>query len=261
VIGPGNVVLDLDGTLYRGSDPIPGAAGAVREVENAGWRIVIATNNATRHRDEVSEHVRRVVGLEVSPGRVVTSGDAAARALSTDDIPAFVVGQSGLRLTLEEAGIALTEVPEEARSVVVGLDRTFDYDRLAAASRAILGGARLVATNIDSTFPGTSGPEPGAGALVAAVVAVTAVAPAVAGKPNEPMREAVAAVLGPGPTVVIGDRLDTDIAFGAAAGWPTILVLTGVTDESSVATASPVPDLVIASLADVPASLGVDLRA
>jgi 4-nitrophenyl phosphatase len=219
---------------------------------------VIATNNATRHRREVAEHVRRVAGLEVAPGRVVTSGDAAVRALSTDDFPAFVVGESGLRLTFEEVGVALTDVPEQARSVVVGLDRTFDYDRLAAASRAVFGGARLVATNGDTTFPGTSGPEPGAGALVAAVAAVTAVTPTVAGKPNEPMREAVVAVLGPGPTVVIGDRLDTDIAFGAAAGWPTILVLTGVTDESSIAPASPAPDLVMASLADLPAALGVD---
>ncbi|MEX2322548.1 MAG: HAD-IIA family hydrolase [Acidimicrobiia bacterium] len=255
------MVLDLDGTLYRGSDPIPGAAEAVRAVENAGWRVVIATNNATRHRREVSEHVRRVAGLEVAPERVVTSGDAAVRALTADDVPAFVVGQSGLRLTLEEAGIALTEVPDQARSVVIGLDRTFDYDRLAAASRAVFGGARIVATNGDTTFPGTSGPEPGTGALVAAVAAVTAATPTVVGKPSEPMREAVASVLGPGPTVVIGDRLDTDIAFGAAAGWPTILVLTGVTEESSIAAASPRPDLVMASLADLPTALGLDPQA
>ncbi|HUG75090.1 MAG TPA: HAD-IIA family hydrolase [Acidimicrobiia bacterium] len=261
VAGPGNVVLDLDGTLYRASEPIPGAVEAVRAIEEAGWRVVIATNNATRHRREVAEHVRRVAGLEVAKERVVTAADAAVRALTTDDAPVFVVGQSGLRLTLEEAGIELTEVPDEARSVVIGLDRAFDYDRLAAASRAVFGGARLVATNGDTTFPGPSGLEPGAGALVAAVAAVTAVTPTVAGKPNEPMREAVASVLGPGPTVVVGDRLDTDIAFGATAGWPTILVLTGVTDESSLADASPMPDLVIASLADLPTALGVDPQA
>jgi 4-nitrophenyl phosphatase len=254
--GPGNVVLDLDGTLYRGSDPIPGAAEAVRAVESAGWRVVVATNNATRDRRQVSDHLRRVTGLEVGAERVVTSGDAVVRALGADDVPAFVVGESGLRLTLEEAGITLTDAPEHARSVVVGLDRAFDYGRLAAASRAVFGGARLVATNGDTTFPGASGREPGAGALVAAIVAVTAVAPTVAGKPNEPMREAVASVLGPGPTVVVGDRIDTDIAFGATAGWPTILVLTGVTDESTIVATSPIPDLVLASLADLPTALG-----
>jgi 4-nitrophenyl phosphatase len=257
VTGPGNVVLDLDGTLYLGSEAIPGAVDAVRTLEGAGWRVVIATNNATRHRGEVCEHILRVTGLEVSPDRVVTAGGAAARALTDEDSPVFVVGEPGLRLTLEEADIALTMEPDDARAVVIGLDRSFDYRKLADASRAVFNGARFIATNGDTTFPGTSGLEPGAGALVAAVAAVTAVTPTVVGKPHEPMRHAVAALLGTGPTVVVGDRLDTDIVFGVEAGWLTILVLTGVTDEASVAGVSPPPDLVLASLADVPAALGL----
>lgn len=254
---PGNVVFDLDGTLYRGSVAIEGADAAVRAVEEAGWRVILATNNSTRHRREVVAHVHRITGLDIPPERVVTSADAAAAAMRPDDAPAFVVGASGLRRTLEEAGIALTEDPDEARGVVVGLDRAFDYARLAAACRAVLSGARLVATNGDTTFPGDQGPEPGAGAMVAAIVAVTGAEPLVAGKPNEPMREAVAAVLSPGLTVVVGDRVDTDIAFAARSGWASILVLTGVTDAASARGASPAADLVLDTVAGLPRALGI----
>lgn len=249
------MVFDLDGCLYVGGEAIPGARAAVEALATASWRVIAATNNSTLDAASVSERIERITGIVIPADRIVTSGLAAVRLLSDADAPVLVVGEDGLRATLRAAGVELTEDPETARCVLVGLDRGIDYDRIRRAMAAILGGARFVATNRDATFPTGDVPEPGAGAIVAAVERATGVEPTYAGKPDEPMRLAIASTLGPGRTVMVGDRLDTDIALGRAAGWETILVMTGVTHDDHDIPEDLRPDHVVASIASVPATL------
>lgn len=251
----GNVVLDLDGCLFVGRDPVPGAASSLREIERRGFRIILATNNSTRTPDAVASHVEGITGYAVAAERVVTSGMAVRAMLGPSDQPVLVVGEAGLRETLESGGVRLTDLPGEAGAVVVGLDRRFDYDRLTRAMQAVLLGSRLIATNGDSTFPTDDLPLPGAGAMVAAVERGSGVIAEYAGKPHPPMRRAVSAGLGRGPTWVVGDRPETDIALGKEEGWTTVLVLTGVVGAASEVPRELEPDHVIASVADLPGLL------
>jgi 4-nitrophenyl phosphatase len=242
-------VLDLDGCLYLEGAAIPGARSTLKSLQDAGFRLVIATNNSTRHRSTVAERVERIVGFTIPVERVVTSGLAVVGMIGRRHRPVLVVGEGGLVATLAEAGIAMTEEPREARAVIVGLDRSFDYDRLRRAAAAIRHGASFIATNGDATFPTAGVPEPGAGAIVAAVERAGGAAPVFAGKPYDPMRRAIEARLGPGPTWMVGDRLDTDIALGKLAGWTTVLVMTGVTEAGSDIPDHLRPDHILASVA------------
>jgi HAD superfamily hydrolase (TIGR01450 family) len=253
--GPGNVILDLDGCLYVGGSTVPGARAAIETLESGSWRIVAATNNSTRHTSTVAARIERITGIVVSPDRIVTSAQASVRLIGPHDAPVLVVGEDGLRQTLSEAGIAQTDDPDAAASVLVGLDRDIHYDTIRRAMAAILHGARFLATNGDATFPTADVPVPGAGAIVAAIERASGVAPVYAGKPHEPMRLAIDSALEPGPTWMVGDRLDTDIAMGRAAGWGTILVMTGVTRPEDDIPAHLTPDHVIESVADLPGLL------
>jgi 4-nitrophenyl phosphatase len=251
----GNVVCDLDGVVYLPGAGIRGAGAALAEISSRGYRLVFATNNSSRHSRDVAARIRESTGFEADPEQVVTSAHAAASLARPGDAPALVLGESGLTATLEEHGIALTADPRTARSVFVGLDRMLTYERLRAAVTAVLGGARLIATNDDATLPTAEGPWPGAGTMVAAVERASGCRAEVAGKPHAPMQAAVAARLAAGPTWMVGDRLETDIAFGIAAGWTTVLVLSGITPAGEERPRLPAPDHVLASIADLPALL------
>jgi len=251
----GNVVCDLDGVVYLPGAGIAGAGQALTEIAARGYRIVFATNNSSRHPRDVAARIREATGFAADPGQVVTSAHAAATLAGPGDAPAFVLGESGLTEMLEEHGIAVTGDPGAARSVFVGLDRTLTYERLRGAAAAVLGGARLIATNDDATLPTAEGPWPGAGSMVAAVERASGRRAEIAGKPHPAMRAAVAARLGAGPTWMVGDRPETDIAFGAAAGWTTVLVLSGITPAGGDRPIDPAPDHLVPSIADVPALL------
>lgn len=244
-------MFDLDGCLYLAGKAIPGARSTLEGLHRAGFRIVIATNNSTRHRSTVAERLQQIVGFTAPIERVVTSGLAVVGMIGRRDQPVLVVGEEGLVATLAEADIAMIEEPDEAGAVVVGLDRSFDYDGLRRAAAAIRHGARFIATNGDATFPTAGVPEPGAGAIVAAIELAGGAAPAYAGKPYDPMRRAIETRLGPGPTWMVGDRLDTDIALGKLAGWTTVLVMTGVTGAGSDIPDHSRPDHILASVADL----------
>jgi len=233
------VALDIDGVLARGEDPVPGAAGAVRRLRAAGTGVAFVTNNATRTPAQVAEHLR-AVGVEASASEVVTSPVVAA-ALLAPGTRVLVVGMDGIRVPLADRGCVEVTDPAEAEAVVVGLDRDLTYDALRRATLALRAGARFVATNRDATFPAADGLWPGAGAIVAALVTASDREPEVAGKPHPPMFAAAAAVLPPGRLLMVGDRVDTDIAGAAALGWDTALVLTGVTTAPAAATATPRP--------------------
>jgi glycerol-1-phosphatase len=243
-------LLDLDGVLYIGAEPVPHAADSVAELRRIGKRLAFVTNNCSRTGAEVVEHLASV-GVEATPAEIVTSGDVTAEVLSARHVrTAFVVGETGIRKALADVGVEILDgSPEEVEAVVVGWDRGADYWKLKTASVLIERGAAFVATNPDVSFPGPDHERwPGAGALVAAIEATTGVRAEVIGKPEPPILLSALARAGGGEPVFIGDRIDTDIAGAARLGWDSALVLTGITSASEAASADPRPTYVLDDL-------------
>lgn len=251
----GTVVCDLDGVVYLSSQAVEGGSEALGALRDAGFRILFCTNNSRRTPIEVSRRIHEVSGFRAEPDQVVSSAMAAAHLVAGECSHALVVGDKGIDHALREVGITVTEEWSEADLVVVGLDRDFSYERLANATRAVLGGARLVATNDDATFPTPDGQLPGAGAMVAALEKASGVKAEVAGKPFAPMRRLLRERIGEGQVWIVGDRPETDLAMGHAEGWTTVLVLSGVTTNTEGI--EPAPDHIIASLAGLPDLLPV----
>ena len=224
-------LFDLDGVLYRGADPIPGAPEAVAALREAGRGIAFVTNNSARTPAAVAERLV-AAGVVASPEEVVTSGGATAELLAGRGCrSAFVIGEEGIRRALADAGIELRDgEPERVDAVVVGWDRGADYAKLRTASVLVERGAAFVGTNGDASWPAPDGTLwPGAGALLAAVATTTGADPEIVGKPNAPLFHAAHARAGGGRPLVVGDRLDTDVAGAAALEWDSLLVLTGIT--------------------------------
>lgn len=243
------MVFDLDGVIFLGETTIDGAGEALEAIESAGIRVVFATNNGTRTVEFIVDRILRGTGYEPRPDRVVTSATTTAAFLASGHGPVFVVGEEGLRSTLQAGGHTLTDDPDEASVVVVGLDRSIDYARISDAARAIRAGADFIATNTDATFPTPDGPVPGAGTIVAALTTASGRRPTVMGKPHPPFLAATRAALGAGPTWMVGDRAETDLALGRAGGWLTVMTLTGVTPDPAAVPRHLAPDAVVASVA------------
>lgn len=249
-------IIDLDGVVYLLDDPIPGSIEALAGLIEDGVPFVFLTNNSSSTPAQYV-HKLRGMGLEVEPGTFVTSGQAVARHLAArwpdGGARAFVIGEEGLKSEVEGAGLALVGLKDAGRAdvVVVGWDRTFDFEKLKAAVVAIRKGAHYVATNTDNTYPTPDGLWPGAGALVAAVSTGAGVEPYVAGKPNPLIVDLALERMGASrrQTLLIGDRLDTDIAVGLAAGVDTLLVLSGISSLDEVARTGVRPTSVAESLA------------
>lgn len=252
---PGTLVVDLDGVMYVGSERVPGAAAALEELREAGWRILFVTNNSTKERRVAAEAIAERTGFPAHEDQVLTSGYATARHLSGHVRRVLVVGAPGLAATLEAEGIEIVTNHEEAEAAVIGLDPQLTYDKLVEATLAVRSGARLVATNSDATYPTPRGLYPGGGALVAALERATDAVAEVCGKPHEPMRKLVRAMVGLGPVVVVGDRPETDLALAGAEGWRRVLVLTGVTDDPSGIPDAYTPDVVLGSIAELPEAM------
>ncbi len=252
----GNLVFDLDGVVYLDGSPIEGAGAALGALDGRGFRLLFVTNNSTRTAADVAAHITELTGFRADPNAVLTSGMAAAVVLEGRAGTVLVVGEAGLSATLGAAGYAVTDDPAAADAVVVGLDRAFDYARLRAAAAAVRGGALLVATNSDPTYPTREGLWPGGGSMVAAIETAAEATAEVAGKPHPTMRRLVGRHLGPGDTWVIGDRADTDLEMGRAEGWRRILVLSGATAGADGLDGPARPDLVLGSIAELPAALG-----
>jgi 4-nitrophenyl phosphatase len=249
-------LLDLDGVLYRGDEVVSGAPGAVSALRERGRTIVFMTNNSARTPDQVARKLRGL-GIEASADEVVTSAQATATMLAhraaEDGRPssAFVIGERGLRQALEAAGIAVVDGDRgEAGFVVVGWDRSVDYAKLRTATVLVGRGALLVATNQDPAYPAPGGELwPGAGALLAAVeTASGARATAVVGKPHRPLFEAAVDRAGAGPALVVGDRLETDVAGALAAGLDAALVLTGAASAGDLLDQDALPTMVLSDL-------------
>lgn len=236
-------VIDLDGVVWLDKEPIVGAADAVAALRRAGEDVVFVTNNSSAPVAAYEDALERQ-GIPAR-GDVITSAAVAAALVSSGET-VLVCGGPGVDEALERRG-ARTVRDGRADAVVVGFHRDFDYDRLRAASDAVLGGARLLATNDDPTYPSPEGPIPGGGAILAAVERATGARATVAGKPYPPAVRVVRARLGDAGTVV-GDRPGTDGAFAVALGYRFGLVLSGVTAASDLPV-EPAPWVVAPDLA------------
>ncbi len=236
-------LFDLDGVLYRGEEPVPGAPEAVAALRALGKGIAFVTNNSSRTPATVAARLRSV-GVDADPAEVETSALTTAELLSERGVlDAFVIGGEGVRLALTAAGIAVLDGdPASAGAVVVGFDPDVDYAKLRRASLLVQAGVPFIATNPDASFPAGKGERwPGAGALVAAVETTTGVRAEVIGKPHAPILRAALTRAGGGRPLMIGDRLDTDIAGAVTMGWSSFLVLTGISTREDVRAAGFAP--------------------
>lgn len=262
-MAPTRWALDLDGVVWRGDEAIPGAAAAVARLDQAGAAVLFVTNFSASRPEAVEAKLARC-GID-GRGRVVTSALAVATLVTAGERVLVLAGE-GVAAAVADAGAVVVDASaagaadgRDFDAVVVGYHRTFDYERLARACRAVWSGARLLATNDDRTYPVADGLLPGNGALVAAVEAATGATAMVAGKPHAPMAELVRARLGLGAAggavddavsrggVMVGDRGDTDGAFATRLGVGFALVLSGVTRDPAEVV-EPVPRWVAADL-------------
>jgi glycerol 3-phosphatase-2 len=231
-------VLDLDGVIYVGHDPVPGAAGALEKARASGMRLAFATNNASRT-PSATAALLGDVGVPAAAEDVVTSAQAAARLLA-ERLPAgakvLVVGGMGLRQALRAAGLLPVSVAADRPAAVVqGYSPGLSYDLLAEGSQAVAAGAVFVASNGDTTIPGSGGSiRPGNGALVQVIRTATGVDPIITGKPELPLHRETILRTGAQRPLIVGDRLDTDIEGAYNGGADSLLVLTGVTDPRTL---------------------------
>ncbi len=241
-----HLIIDMDGVLWRGDEPLPGLQEFFAFLRRRHIDFVLATNNSSRLPEQYVAKLTRL-GVEVAVERVLTSAQATAAYLSTIAPPGarvYAIGEEGVRRALEQCGFVLTD--ERAAYVVIGWDRDLTWDKLATAALLIHAGAIFIGTNPDGNYPTKWGPVPGNGAQLAALETTTGVAPIVVGKPEPWMYKEAMRRMGARPetTAVIGDRLDTDIAGGVRAGLTTVLVLSGISTEADLAAPSVRPDMV-----------------
>ncbi len=232
---PKAVLMDMDGVLIRGSQVIPGAVDFIERLKRDAVPFVVLTNNSRFTPRDL--HARLAsIGLDIPEKNIFTSALATARFLDTQrpQSTAFVMGEAGLTTALHEIGYVMTEHNPEY--VVLGETLSYSYSQLTRASQLIMAGARFIATNPDPNGPTDRGIVPACGAVAALITEATGVKAYFVGKPNPLMMRAALRQIGAHSeeTVMIGDRMDTDMVAGIESGLETILVLTGVTTADSV---------------------------
>ena len=250
-----SLLIDLDGVVRLSDQPVPGAADALSAARAEGARIMFVTNNASMTSEDVAAGLR-ALGVAADADEVLTSSMAAAKLLA-HRLPrgarVLVVGGTGLQGPVGSQGLTpVSSADDDPAAVVQGWAPDLTWGLLAEAAVAVRAGATWIATNRDATLPSPRGPLPGNGAMIATVVMATGREPEVVGKPGPALFEEAAQTLAARSPLVVGDRLDTDIAGANAAGMPSLLVLTGV---------STAEDLVAAPPPHRPTFVGADLRA
>ncbi|NMO89309.1 HAD-IIA family hydrolase [Actinomycetospora sp. TBRC 11914] len=234
------LLVDLDGTVYAGPDAIPGAVEALEAARDGGLSVSYVTNNASRSPAEVAEHLARL-GLTLTTDDVVTSAQAGAAVLAEQCDPGakvLIVGTEALADEVRGVGLEpVRSADDDPVAVVQGHNPDTGWRQLAEASLALGRGATWVATNIDPTLPSDRGIMLGNGSMVAALRWATHREPQVAGKPAAPLLRQAVERAGASTPLVVGDRLDTDVAGGHAVGADTLVVLTGVSTPADVLTA------------------------
>ncbi|HEY3265486.1 MAG TPA: TIGR01457 family HAD-type hydrolase [Armatimonadota bacterium] len=245
-------LLDMDGVIYRGAEPIPGAVDFVTNLRDKGIPFLFLTNNSQRTRRDVMTRLRRM-GLEVEEDNIFTCAMATARFLAKQkpEGTAYVIGEGGLLHALHENGYAI--VDHDPDYVVVGEGRAFTMEMMETAVRMVMRGAKLVATNMDPNCPTAKGLRPGCGAIVAMLERATGIEAFSVGKPSPVMmREARKALgLATSETIMVGDTMETDILGGVQMGYQTVLVLSGGARREDLAKFAYRPDRVVNSIADL----------
>jgi HAD superfamily hydrolase (TIGR01450 family) len=255
------VLCDLDGVVWLSHEPIPGSVVAVAQLRAAGHRVLFVTNNSSA-RVELQEAALHAIGIP-AVGDVLTSANAAALLIEPGErvlvcggegVVQAMIGRGALVVGrgVADRGIDGHDVDDPVDVVVVGFHRTFDYEEMLRASRAVRNGARLIGTNDDATYPTPEGPIPGGGAILASIVTASGVRPIVAGKPHQPMATLVRTTIGESAArnaVMVGDRPETDGLMATALGCRYAHVESGITPPGS--TVVPTPWLIAANLASV----------
>jgi 4-nitrophenyl phosphatase len=252
------LILDMDGVLWKDMTPIGSLARIFAGIRSAGLQVVLATNNATM---TVEQYLDKLAGfgVKLDPRQIITSAHAAAAALVKafpDRGAVYVVGEKGILTALCDAGFAaITDADDGSPviAVVAGIDRGLTYQKLQRAMTHIRAGARFYGTNPDATFPTPAGLVPGAGSILAAIQTAAAVDPIIIGKPASFMFTLGAEImqLAMPEVLVVGDRLETDIAGGQHVGAKTALVLSGVSTAVQAGRWRPTPDLIAPDLASL----------
>ena len=245
-------LIDMDGVIYRGNQLIPGADRFIKELRSADIPFMFLTNNSQRTRRDVATKLQRL-GMDVEEEHVFTCAMATARFLARQKPggTAFVIGEGGLLHALHTNGYSI--VDKDPDYVVIGEGRTLNFEMAEAALGMILGGAKLIATNMDPNCPTQHGSRPGCGAIVAMLEAAAGIKAFSVGKPSPVMLRDARKELGLGTdqTIVIGDTMDTDILGGVQLEFKTVLVLSGGTQRSDLVKFAYRPDKIVNSIADL----------
>ncbi|MFC1936522.1 HAD-IIA family hydrolase [Chloroflexota bacterium] len=245
-----SLIFDMDGVLWRGQEPLADLEDVYKKLLEKRYSYAFATNNSTRHVDQYVQKLNEH-GIPAIPDQIFTSGNVTAETLKQrhpNGGNVYLIGGQGLHRTMEDYGFTHTE--ENPLAVICGLDIEVTYNKICQAVLLIRSGVPFIGTNPDRTFPIPEGLAPGAGSLLAAIEAATDAKPEIIGKPQPTMFQNAMHHLGTSPqeTLVVGDRRETDIAGGQAAGCQTALILTGVTTEREAKAWRPAPDLIVSSL-------------
>ncbi len=259
-----NLILDMDGVLWRGETPIPGLVDFFATLHRLNINFVLATNNATKTAVMYTKKLARF-GVKIPPRKILTSAEMTAAYLSEQYQPGtavYVVGEQGLQDALTAHNFRII-TPQEAKDganaslVVAGFTRNVTYPELAMGSLLVHKGARFIGTNPDPSFPSEIGPLPGAGALQAVIATATGVAPTIIGKPAPIIFRQALKRLGSSTadTAMVGDRLATDIKGGSDAGLFTILLLSGISTRKDIEQIDIQPDYVFQDINDLAAAL------
>ncbi len=250
-----SLILDMDGVLWKGDAPIGDLPTTFARMQAGGLKVAFATNNGTQTPEQYVERLARL-GVYVESWQIVTSALGIANLL-IQKLPRgssiFVIGGVGVKTALRECGFELlsNKAAESAKAVVMGIDPEINFEKMNEAALLVRRGIPFYATNPDKTFPTPRGQIPGAGAWISVIDTATGVKPVYAGKPAPYLLELARTRLGTEKeqTLVVGDRLETDIAGGQAAGMPTALVLSGISTKAQAEEWKPKVDIIVEDLA------------
>ena len=244
------LILDMDGVLWCGSEAIGDLKSIFGQIEKNGWKVIFATNNATR---TVNQYIELLAsfGVCAEPWQIITSATAVSKYLISNfpqGGPVFIIGEQGLVEACNQHGFYHSDT--DALAVIAGMDRKLTYEKLKLATLLLRSGKSFIGTNPDHTFPTPQGLVPGAGAILSALTTASDVKPIIVGKPEPTIYQIALERLNiPADHIlVVGDRPETDIAGAQSTGCRTALVLTGVTNAEQAATWQPAPDIIADNL-------------
>jgi 4-nitrophenyl phosphatase len=250
------LIMDMDGVLYRGNRPLPGGREFLSWLDERHVSYLMLTNNSVRTPRGWGEKMT-ALGMPVPEDRIMTSAQATAahlRKIAPQGAGVYIIGGRGLEdALLEDSGGLFVLDERHPDYVVVGLDPEFTYEKMKRGCQAIRAGAGFIASNPDTTYPAEDGIAPGAGAIVASLVACTSVQPLIIGKPEPVAFELALERMGAdrGATAMLGDRLDTDILGGRRVGLTTLMVLTGISTREDIAASPYRPDYAFSGLPEL----------